>query len=178
MQLKRVFPVFGFATIAVAIACSDSGSTAPTTGPLATVATSGQSDTGKTSPGNPGNPTGPKTPPDTGSQIHASNDPRLLGGTVVGMGPPGDSANYQKVAGATVVLSIPADTAAGTPDKEITRTTSGADGSFSLGTFKVGVYSLTVTPPAGSSFKSSHFAFVIDTYSPAKVNLSVWLGRQ
>jgi len=177
MQLTRALSVIGVATMAVAIACSDSGSTAPN-GPLASVATTGQTDTGKTPPTNPGGPTGPTTPPDTGSQIHASTDPRLLGGTVVGMGPAGDTANYQKVAGATVVLSIPADTAAGTPEKEITRTTSGADGTFSLGTFKLGVYALTVTPASGSPFKSAHWAFLIDQYSPAKVNLSVWLGRK
>ncbi len=175
MQLRRVFPVVGFAALAVAIACSDSSSTAPTAGPLANVAASGQSDTGKTPPGNP---TGPTTPPDTGSPIRGSNDPRLLGGTVVGMGPAGDTANYQKIAGATVVLSSPGDTASGTPDKELARTTSAADGSFSFGTFKIGVYAVTVTPPAGSPFKSAHWAFLIDTYSPEKINLSVWLGRK
>ena len=174
MKLTRALPVFGVATIAVAIACSDSGSTAPK-GPLATVTTTGQTDTGKTPPTNPTNPSAPK--PDTGSQIHASTDPRSLGGTVIGMGPVGDTANYQKVAGATVVLSIPGDTASGTPDKEITRTTSAADGSFSLGTFDIGVYSLTVRPPVGSQFKNAHWAFHIDQYSPAKVNLMVWLGR-
>jgi hypothetical protein len=178
MQLTRALSLIGLATIATAIACSDSGSTAPD-GPLATIATTGQTDTGKTSPTNPGNPNGPTTtPPDTGSSIHGSTDPRPVIGTVVGMGPVGDTANYQKLAGATVVLSIPADTAGGIPEKELTRTTSGADGTFALGTFKLGVYAVTVTPPAGSPFKSAHWAFLFDQYSPAKVDLLVWLGRK
>jgi hypothetical protein len=191
MQLKRGVPVIGVAAIAMAIACSDSGSTAPN-GPLATVATTGQTDTGK-SPTNPStppapkpdsgktnpNPTGPSSPPpDTGGQVHTSTDPRPLGGKVVGMGAYPDTANYQKVAGATVVLSLPADTSAGVAEVEIARATSGADGSFSLGTFKLGRYALTVTPPAGSPYSGTHWVFLIDKYSSAKVDLSVWLPRK
>jgi hypothetical protein len=192
MQLKRGLPLMGVAVMAVAIACSDSGSTAPN-GPLTTVAAGGQSDTGKTpptnptspapkpdsaKPSNPSSPNGPTTQPDTGVHPHASTDPRSFGGTVVGMGAAPDTANYQKIAGATVVLAIPGDTAAGTADKEIARATTGADGTFALGTFKLGVYMLTVTPPAGSPYKNAHWAFGVDQYSAAKIDLMVWLGRK
>jgi hypothetical protein len=192
MQLTRALPVIGVAAMAVAIACSDSSSTAPD-GPQKNV-TAGQTDTGKTpptnpttppapkpdsaKPTNPTSPTNPTTPPDTGVHLNPSNDPRPIGGTVVGMGPATDTANYQKVAGATVVLSLPADTSNGVPEKEIARATSGVDGTFTLGTFKLGAYTLTVTPPAGSPYKGTHWTFVTGPYSSAKVDLMVWLARK
>jgi hypothetical protein len=192
MQLRRGFPVIGALAMAVAIACSDSGSTAPE-GPRTSVATTGQTDTSKTSPtnpttppapkpdsgkGNPTSPTNPTTPPDSGgARPTPSTDPLPYVGTVMGMGPVGDTANVQKVAGATVVLSLPADTSAGTPEKEIARATSGADGTFSLGTFKLGRYALTVTPPAGSPYKSVHWNIITGSYG-GKVDLMVWLPRK
>ena len=94
------------------------------------------------------------------------------------MGPASDSANYQKVAGATVVLSLPADAANGVPEKEIARATSGADGTFSLGSFKPGMYALSVTPPAGSPYDGTHWNFTMGPYSGPKVDLMVWLKRK
>jgi hypothetical protein len=174
MQLTRALPVIGVAAMAVAIACSDSGSTAPD-GPRTNVA-AGQTDTGKTPPTT--NPTNPTTPPDTGGgQVTQSNDPLPYVGTVSGMGPAGDTANVQRVAGATVILALPADTIAGTPEKEIARATSGADGTFSLGLFKLGRYALTVTPPAGSAYKSVHWNIITGNYGE-KVDLMIWLPRK
>jgi hypothetical protein len=116
MQLTRALPVIGVAAMAVAIACSDSGSTAPEG--ARTKIVSGQTDTSNGSPTNPASPTNPTPPPDTGGgQVTVSNDPLPYVGTVSGMGPAGDTANVSRVAGATVVLSLPADTSAGTPEK-------------------------------------------------------------
>ena len=176
MQLTRALPVIGVAAMAVAIACSDSGGTAPD-GPRTNVA-AGQADTGKTPPTNPASPTNPTTPRDTGGgQVTASNDPLPYVGTVSGMGPAGDTANVSRVAGATVVLALPADVNAGTPEKEIARATSAADGTFSLGTFKLGRYALTVTPPPGSVYKSVHWNIITGNYG-GKVDLMIWLPRK
>jgi hypothetical protein len=174
MQLTRALPVIGVAAMAVGIACSDGGSTAPD-GPRTNVA-AGQTDTGKTPPTT--TPTNPTTPPDTGGgQVTQSNDPLPYVGTVAGMGPAGDTANVQRVAGATVILALPADSIAGTPEKEIARATSAADGTFSLGTFKLGRYAVTVTPPAGSLYKSVHWNIITGNYG-GKVDLMIWLPRK
>jgi hypothetical protein len=176
MQLTRALPVIGVAAMAVAIACSDSGSTAPEG--ARTKIVSGQTDTSNGSPTNPASPTNPTPPPDTGGgQVTVSNDPLPYVGTVSGMGPAGDTANVSRVAGATVVLSLPADTSAGTPEKEIARATSAADGTFSLGTFKLGRYALTVTPPAGSPYKSVHWNIIPGAWG-GKVDLMIWLPRK
>ena len=175
MQLTRALPVIGVAAMAVAIACSDSGSTAPE-GARTKIAT-GQTDTSG-SPTNPTSPANPTTPPDTGGgQVATSNDPLPYVGTVAGMGPAGDTANVSRIGGATVVLSLPADANAGTVEKEIARATSAADGTFSLGTFKLGAYALTVTPPAGSPYKSVHWNIITSNYG-GKVDLMIWLPRK
>ena len=174
MQLTRALPLIGVAAMAVAIACSDSGSTAPD-GPRTNVA-AGQTDSGKTPPTT--SPTSPTNPPDTGGgPVAHSDDPLLYVGTVSGMGPAGDTANIQRVAGATVILALPADTVAGTPEKEIARATSAGDGTFSLGTFKLGRYALTVTPPPGSVYKSVHWNIITGNYG-GKVDLMIWLPRK
>jgi hypothetical protein len=184
MQLTRALPLLGGLTVAVAVACSDSSPVAPDV-PRTTVGTTGQTDTGKSPPPttNPGNPkpdsgkptTPPKTsPPPKGPDTlgaKPSTEPRLVTGTVIGMGPPSDSANYQKLAGATVVWA----SADGT---ELARVTTSADGSFSLGSYKPASYMLTVTPPTSSPYKGIQWAFVVGDFSPAKVDLSVVLGRK
>jgi len=177
MQLTRALPVIGVAAMAVAIACSDSGSTAPD-GPRTNVA-AGQTDTSKTPPTtSPTSPTSPTNPPDTGAgPVTQSNDPLPYVGTVSGMGPAGDTANVQRIAGATVILALPADTIAGTPEKEIARATTAADGTFSLGTFKLGRYAVTVTPPTGSLYKSVHWNIITGNYG-GKVDLMIWLPRK
>jgi hypothetical protein len=185
MQLSRALPAFGVFALAAAIACGDSGTLEPTV-PQKTLGTTGQTDTGK-SPPPVTNPTAPKpdsakpTPPtnpnpgqpgpDTLGNAKPSTDPRLVVGTVIGMGPASDSANYQKVAGATVVWTS-------SDGKELARAVTAADGSFSLGSFKPAVYTLTVTPPANGPYKGVQWAFPIGEYSPAKVELTIWLGRK
>jgi hypothetical protein len=194
MQLTRALPAIGVAAMAVAIACSDSGSTAPD-GARTNVATTGQTDTGKTPPTNPATPAAPKPdsakptnptspnnptpPPDTGVHVNPSSDPRSVGGTVVAIGAAPDTANYQRVTGATLVLSANADSTTGTPGTELARATSASDGSFAFpGTFKPGVYSIAITPPAGSPYAAKQWPFRITEYSSAKVDLMVWLNRK
>ena len=87
------------------------------------------------------------------------------------MGPASDSANYQKIAGATVVWTS-------FEGKELARAVTAADGSYTLGSFKPAAYMLSVTPPSGGPFKGIEWAFIISEYSPAKVDINVWLGRK
>jgi hypothetical protein len=185
MQLSRALSALSVFALAAVIACGDSGTLEPTV-PQKTLGTTGQTDTGK-SPPPVTNPTAPKpdsakpTPPtnpspgqpgpDTVGNAKPSTDPRLVVGTVIGMGPPSDSANYQKVAGATVVWTS-------SDGKELARAMTAADGTFSLGSFKPAVYTLTVTPPANGPYKGVQWALPIGEYSPAKVELTVWLGRK
>jgi len=159
----------GALAIVTAIACSDSGALGPDA-QRTVVATNGQSDTTKSTPPT----TNPSTPkPDSGKTqpTSPSSEPRLVSGTVIGMGPVSDSANYQKVAGATVVWSS-------SDGKELARAVSAADGSFSLGSFKPATYMLSVTPPASGPFKGTQWSYPIGEYSSAKVELTVWLGRK
>jgi len=173
MQLTRALPAIGVAAMAVAIACSDSGTTAPDASRSNNAA--GQADTGKTPPTNPTTP--PK--PDTGTQVKPSSDPRPVAGTVMAIGQAPDTANYQRVAGATLVLSVAADSTTGNVGTELARATSDANGSFSFpGTFKVGIYMVTITPPAGSPYAQKQWPFRITEYSAAKVDLTVWLNRR
>ena len=168
MQLTRALPALSALAIVAAVACSDSGTLQPDV-PRTTLGTSGQTDTSKSPPTT--NPNPPQTGPDTIGSQKPSTDPRLVAGTVIGMGPASDSANYQKVAGATVVWTS-AD------GKELARAVTAADGSFSLGSFKPATYTLTVTPPATGPYKGIQWAFIIGEYSPAKIDLTVWLGRK
>jgi hypothetical protein len=94
------------------------------------------------------------------------------------MGALPDTSKYELVANATVVLTAPEDSTAGTAGKELARTTSNADGTFTLGSFKPGVYMISVTPPAGSAFAATHWGFSVGTFAPATVDLGVWLRRQ
>jgi hypothetical protein len=175
MQLSRAPFALGALAIATAVACSDSGTLQPDA-PRTTLGTTGQSDTSK-SPTPPTNPQPPR--PDSVIQTppKSSTDPRPVTGTVNVIGPASDTSKYERVAGATVVVSTPDDSVAHTAGKEVARAISAADGTFSLGTLKIGGYVLTVTAPAGSSFKGTHWGFAINEFSPTKVDLGVWLGR-
>ena len=135
----------------------------PTTSPTPPKPDSGKTTPPTTNPGQPG--------PDTAGTVKRSTEPRAVSGTVIGMGPASDSANYQKVAGATVVWTS-AD------GKELARAVTGADGSYTLGSFKPATYKLTVTPPSNGPFKGIEWAFIISEYSPEKVDITVWLGRK
>jgi hypothetical protein len=98
---------------------------------------------------------------------------------VIAIGAAPDTANYQRVAGATLVVSIAADSTTGNPGTEVARATSAADGSFSFpGTFKLGIYTVTVTPPAGSPYAPKQWPFRITEYSSATVDLTIWLNRR
>ena len=168
MQLLRALPALGACAIVAAVACSDAGPLQPDAS-RTSIGTSGQTDTSKsgspptTNPGRPG--------PDTAGTVKRSTEPRLVSGTVIGMGPASDSANYQKVAGATVIWSS-AD------GKELARAVTASDGSYTLGSFKPATYKLSVTPPSNGPFKGVEWPFVISEYSPEKVDINVWLGRK
>lgn len=187
MQFTRALPVLAGLGVAVAVACSDSSPAAPET-PLTTL-TSGQTDTGKAPP--PTNPTAPKpdstapkpdsgqttpptnprpTGPDTGG-IKASNEPRLVSGVIMGVGPASDSASFTKIAGAVVTWTA-------FDGKELARATTAADGSYSLGSYVPASYMFKVTPPANSPFRGVEWAFIISPYSTAKIDLTVVLGRK
>lgn len=168
MQLTRALPALGALMIVAAVACSDSGTLQPDA-PRTTLGTSGQTDTAKSPPTT--NPNPPQTGPDTTGSQKPSTDPRSVTGTVIGMGPASDSTNYQKVAAATLVVTS-------VEGKELARVVTSADGSFSLGSFKPGTYMITVTPPADGPYKGTQWLFIIGDYSPAKVDLTVWLGRK
>ena len=167
MQLLRALPALGACAIVAAVACSDSGPLQPDV-PRTTLGTSGQTDTSKSTPPttNPGQPG-----PDTAGTVKRSTDPRAVSGTVFGMGPASDSANYQRVAGATVVWTS-AD------GKELARAVTASDGSYTLGSFKPATYTLTVTPPSSGPFKGIEWAFIISEYSPAAVEINAWLSRK
>ena len=187
MQLTRALPMLGGVAVVLAIACSDSSPSAPDI-PRTTLGTSGQPDSGHAPvPGTPSTPTPPppdsgKNPPpptnpnpqppvpDTGG-VKPSTEPRAVSGTVLGMGPASDSANYVKVAGATVTWTS-------VDGKELARVVTGADGKFSLGSYKPGTYMFAVTPPSSSPFRGVQWAFIMSEYSPAAIDLTTTLGRK
>ena len=184
MQHVRVLSVFGVCAIAAAVACSDAGPLQPDA-PQTTLGTSGKADTSKSTPPttNPSTPkpdSGKTTPPttnpgqpgpDTAGTIKRSTEPRPVSGTVIGMGPASDSANYQRVAGATVVWKS-------VDGKELARAVTAADGSYSLGSFKPATYMLTVTPSSNSPYKGIEWAYIISEFAPEKLEINVWLGRK
>lgn len=174
-NLTRITGLMGVLTAAAAIACSDNGPSNPDGtknpgGPSRLV------DTVTTGPTGSGTDT-VKARPDSGSQTKASADARTLIGVVHAIGAKPDTSKYELVGGASVVLTLPDDSTHGVAGKEVARATSAADGSFSLGTFKPGVYMISVTPPAGTSYVGTHWGFLITEYSAPTVSLGVWLGR-
>jgi len=175
-DLMRITGLMGALATAAAVACSDSGPSSPdgtrnTGGPARLV------DTVTTGPTGSGSDT-VKAHPDTVSQTKPSADARTLIGVVHAIGAKPDTSKYELVGGATVVLTLPEDSTHGVAGKELARATSAADGSFSLGAFKPGVYMVSVTPPAGTSYLGTHWGFLITEYSAPTVSLGVWLGRE
>jgi hypothetical protein len=184
MQLSRALHALGAATIVVVVACSDTGPLQPDAS-RTTLGTTGKTDTSKSTPPttNPTSPTKPDsgkstppsnpgpTGPDTAGSLKPSSDPRPISGVVFGMGPASDSANYQRVAGATVVWK-------GFDGKELARAVTAADGSYSLGSFKPASYMLSVTPPASGPFKNIEWAYIVSEYAPAKIEINIWLARK
>ncbi|HSQ29822.1 MAG TPA: hypothetical protein VLN49_08230 [Gemmatimonadaceae bacterium] len=94
-----------------------------------------------------------------------------------GIGPAGDSANYSKVAGVSVTIRLPDDSAAHVRGQTVASAVTDATGNFSLGKVAPGGYILEVIPPAGSPFKSTSWGFSIGSWSPNAVELGVWLHR-
>lgn len=161
MSNKRLFPLLVVGCAAIAIACgSDNSPTGPNRTPL--FITNGPD-------------SGSQTPPDTSGP--RSTTPRTVTGTVNGIGPAGDSANYSRVAGVSVTIRLPDDSAAHVRGQTVASAVSDATGHFSLGQVAPGGYILEVIPPAGSPFKGISWGFLIGSWSPNAVELGVWLHR-
>lgn len=175
-HLTRIAWLMGALVTATAMACSDSSPSNPD-GTRNPGGPSRLIDTVTTGPTGSGTDT-VKAHPDTISQAKPSSDARKLIGVVHAIGAKPDTSKYELVGGATVVLTLPEDSTQGVTGKEIARATSAADGTFSLGTFKPGVYLISVTPPQSSSYTGTHWGFLITEYSAPTVSLGVWLGRK
>ena len=106
-----------------------------------------------------------------------SNTPRSMSGTVIGMGPAGDTANYAKVAGVTVSIRLPDDSAAHVRGQTAASAVTDANGHFSFGQVAPRGYILEAVPPAGSPYRTTSWAFVIGDWSPSSVELGVVLYR-
>lgn len=174
--LTRITALMGALATAAAIACSDNGPSNPD-GTKNSGGPSRLIDTVTTGPTGGGTDT-VKAHPDSVSQTKPSSDARTLIGVVHAIGAKPDTSRYELVGGATVVLTLPEDSTQGVAGKELARATSAQDGTFSLGTFKPGVYMVSVTPPAGSSYVGTHWGFLITQYSAPTVSLGVWLSRK
>jgi len=96
---------------------------------------------------------------------------------VSGIGPAGDTANYSKVAGVSVTIRLPDDSAAHVRGKTVASAVTDANGHFSLGQVAPGGYILEAIPPAGSPFKSTYWGFAIGDWTPNALELGVWLSR-
>jgi hypothetical protein len=193
MQITRTIAVLGLFTAGIVAACSDSGPVQPDA-PKALLGSTGTSakDTagGHTPPDTshhtPPDSGGSHTPPDTShhtvpdtvGQIKPSNDPRTISGNIHGLGAQPDTTQYDEVAGATIVISTMVDTAAHTTGQELGRAVSKSDGSYTLGAFKPGIYTLTVTPPAGSPFAPKQWPLLITQTAPPIVWVTVYLNRK
>lgn len=106
-----------------------------------------------------------------------SNTPRSMGGTVIGMGPAGDTAHYANVAGVTVSIRLPDDSSAHVRGQTVASAVSDANGRFSFGQVAPRGYILEAVPPAGSPYRTTSWAFVIGDWSPTVVELGVVLYR-
>lgn len=161
MSHKRVYSLLVVGCAVVAIACgSDNSPTGPNRTPL--FITNGPD-------------SGSQPAPDTSGP--RSTTPRSITGTVSGIGPAGDSADYSKVAGVSVTIRLPDDSAAHVRGKTVASAVTEANGNFSLGVIAPGGYIFEAIPPAGSPFKSTYWGFSIGDWSPNAVVLGVWLHR-
>jgi hypothetical protein len=106
-----------------------------------------------------------------------SNTPRSISGTVIGMGPAGDSANYAKVAGVSVSIRLPDDSAAHIRGQVVASAVTDANGHFSFGQVAPRGYILEAVPPAASAYQTISWGFAIGDWSPSAVELQVVLYR-
>jgi hypothetical protein len=106
-----------------------------------------------------------------------SSTPRAVTGTVIGMGPVGDTANYAQVAGVSVSIRLPDDSAAHVRGQVVASAVTDAAGHFSFGEVAPRGYILEAVPPAASPFGTTSWAFVIGDWSPSAVELQVVLYR-
>lgn len=106
-----------------------------------------------------------------------SSGPRSVSGSVTGMGPIGDSANYVNVAGVSVSIRLPDDSAAHVRGQTVASAVTDANGHFSFGQIAARGYILEAVPPAGGPYRTTSWAFVIGDWSPATVELGVVLYR-
>jgi len=161
MSARRLVGLLTACGTAVALACGgDAAPSEPGGTPL--FLTNGQDSASRPAP----DTSGPK-----------SNVPRSMSGTVIGMGPVGDTANYVKVAGVNVSIRLPDDSSAHVRGQTVASAVSDATGHFSLGQVAPRGYILEAVPPAGSPYHTTSWAFVIGDWSPSAVELGVVLYR-
>ena len=161
MSHRRLITLLTVAAVSTVIACgSDRTSTEPGGTPL--FLTNG-----------PDSATRP-TPDTTGAR---SSGPRSMSGTVIGMGPAGDTANYAKVAGVQVSIRLPDDSVAHVRGQTVAHAITDANGHFSFGQVAPGGFILEAVPPAGSPYRTTSWAFVIGNWSTPAVELGVVLYR-
>ena len=158
---RRLLGLFTACGIVAAVACgSDRTPTEPGTTPL--FLTNGPDSATRPAP----DTTGPR-----------SNGSRSMSGTVIGMGPAGDTANYAKVAGVDVSIRLPDDSVAHVRGQTVAHAVTDATGHFSFGQVAPGGFILEAVPPAGSPYRTTSWAFVIGSWSPSSVELGVVLYR-
>lgn len=106
-----------------------------------------------------------------------SNTPRSMSGTVIGMGPAGDTANYANVAGVNVSIRLPDDSVAHVRGQTVASAITDASGHFSFGQVAPRGYILEAVPPETSPYRTTSWAFVIGDWSPSAAELQVVLYR-
>lgn len=161
MSHNRLIELLVACGIATAIACGGDGATTQPLGqPL--FLTNGSDSATRPAP----DTSGPR-----------SNTPRSMSGTVIGMGPAGDTANYAKVAGVSVSIRLPDDSTAHVRGRVAASAVTDASGHFSFGQVAPGGYILEAIPPAGSPYQTISWGFAIGDWSPSAVELQVVVYR-
>lgn len=161
MSHRRMIAILSICGLAATVACgSDRTTTEPGGTPL--FLTNGPDSATRPSPDTTG---------------RRSNQPRSVSGTVIGMGPAGDTASYSKVAGVDVSIRLPDDSAAHVRGQTVAHAVTDATGHFSFGQVAPGGFILEAVPPSGSPYRTTSWAFVIGDWSPSSVELGVVLYR-
>jgi hypothetical protein len=161
MSSRRLIGLVAVCGAAIALACGSDG-TPTETGGTPLFLTNGSDSASRPAP----DTSGPR-----------SNTPRSMSGTVIGMGPAGDTANYAKVAGVNVSIRLPDDSAAHVRGQTVASAVTDGNGHFSFGQVAPRGYILEAVPPAGSPYQTTSWAFVIGDWSPSAVELQVVLYR-
>lgn len=113
--------------------------------------------------------------PDTSGQ--RSTTPRVISGSVIGMGPAGDTAAYEAVRGVSVSIRLPDDSTAHVRGRTVATAVTDASGHFSFGEVAPRGYLLEAVPPSGTPYRTTSWGFAVGDWSPRAVELTVVLSR-